>query len=487
MTSSSAVHRQERVAKEEAEGQARATASNRATQRVEASVMALRREQKQGAQSVLTMQNTLSDLQSAQLPSRLSDMEAEIAALKAKIAAQAQQQQQQQQQQVPAPGRQVPAPAPPLAPFPGAAAAARPPSMTGPRPPAGPHPSNTAALAGAASAPATASAPQPSSAPASQPTRLISPRPPSLQQSLAAAPAFSVPSSQLSIPFQLLMPPVSSSHLAPPHTSLLVRKQAMAPSVEKQPHAAAAPGTEHAQPSSAAQEAAAKLKEAVSAGSKPAIEATTSQPDATARRFAANSSGMSSGLQANAMSMSALVESSGRPSAPSALAFGPPVIPNSFDEDMTGLGRRARQVNNFNTLNRCHLSVRQIRKECWFLYYPPTGFVNHGSFGNLWSSGLLKIVACVQEALQLFMCMDPVFVCGVCEVAFANEEGLLWHLNSTKHQDAVSLHLSNSECTSQPSSSSAISKGFTLCGANVLDELRLRFSSKAVVGCHISV
>ena len=477
MTSSSAVHPQERVAKEEAEGQARAAASNRATQRVEASVMALRREQKQGAQSVLTMQNTLSDLQSAQLPSRLSDMEAEIAALKAKIAAQAQ---QQQQQQVPAPGRQVPAPAPPLAPFPGVAAAAR------PRPPAGPHPSNTAAL-GAASAPAAASAPQPTSAPASQPTRLISPRPPSLQQSLAAAPAFSMPSSQLSIPFQLLMPTVASPQLAPPHTSLLLRKQAMAPTVEKQPHAAAAPGTEHAQPSSAALEAAAKLREAVSAGSKPAIEATASQPDATARRFAANSSGMSSGLQANAMSMSALVESSGRPSAPSALAFGPPVIPNSFDEDMTGLGRRARQVNNSNTLNRCHLSVRQIRKECWFLYYPPTGFVNHGSFGNLWSSGLLKIVACVQEALQLFMCMNPVFVCGVCEVAFANEEGLLWHLNSTKHQDAVSLHLSNSECTSQPSSSSAISKGFTLCGANVLDELRLRFSSKAVVGCHISV
>lgn len=58
-------------------------------------------------------------------------------------------------------------------------------------------------------------------------------------------------------------------------------------------------------------------------------------------------------------------------------------------------------------------------------------------------------VTCVQEALELFICMDPVFVCGVCEVAFASEEGFLWHLNSTKHQDAVSLHASNGECTSQ--------------------------------------
>ncbi len=335
------VWRQERVAKEEAEGQARAAASNRATQRVEASVVSLRREQKQSAQTVLTMQNTLSDLQSAQLPSRLSDMEAEIAALKAKIAAQAQQ--QQQQQQVPAAGRHVPAPAPPIAPFPGVAIAARPLAPAGPRPPTAPHPADAAALA-ATPAPAAALALQPTSVPAGQPARLLSAWPPPLQHSVAAAPTFSVAPSQLSIPFQLLMPTGSSAQLVPPHSSAaapLLSKQAVSASNEKQASATASPSTQHAQPSGAAQELAAKLREAASAGSKPAMAATTLQPDPAARRFAANSNATSSGPQPNATLQSSLAESSGRPSTLSA----PPFTINLSNLDDTGEGRRARQVN----------------------------------------------------------------------------------------------------------------------------------------------
>ena len=259
------------MAKEETEGQARAAASRAATQRVDANITALRREQKQSAQSVQSMQNELGSLQTAQMPARLSDMEAEIAALKAQIAAQSRPEQQQPSAAV----RHVPAPAPPTGPFPVA------PRPLDPRPLMALHPSAAAPVRALASAPAAVSA-----ATAAQPGKMIgSSWPPSQQQhrsptSLSAVPPFSATAPQLSIPFQLLMPtPAASAQvlttLPPPQSmrvpasSSMQAPPAAQPSSGQQQSAVAHPAGGQKQPASG--------QDGASAGSKPATPVPAQQ------------------------------------------------------------------------------------------------------------------------------------------------------------------------------------------------------------------
>jgi hypothetical protein len=79
---------QDRIAKEEAEGQAGSRALQRVEASLSASLSATRKEQRQNTVSLQSMQGQLASLRDARVPDRLSKLEAEIAAIKATLALQ---------------------------------------------------------------------------------------------------------------------------------------------------------------------------------------------------------------------------------------------------------------------------------------------------------------------------------------------------------------------------------------------------------------
>jgi hypothetical protein len=396
---------QDRVTKEEAEGQARAAGSNRASQRVEATVTALRREQKQSAQSVQSVQNELGSLQAAQLPTRLSDVEAESAALKAeiaaltaKIAAQEQQQQQQKQhQQVPVAVRHVPAPAPPTAPFPGAAAA-------GPRPPAVPHPTALAALNAATSAASAVLAAAPAAQSGNPATKIGTTWPPSLQQrqsppALSAVLAFGAAGSQLPIQFQLLMPTPGATaaalgSLPPPQaisqpTGSTQAAQAAQTSAGAQPSAAAKPSGDQKHAGAAQESTAAQKQSVASVGGKPSTPVLARQGLAEFGVVAKLGAGNPSVQPAQGAAAAA--SSSPAVSAPASTVLWQPSITSFLQRPAAG----SQQANN---------KSRQERQ---------ASHLHRPSQHSLIREGFLALLVpfsfCAKAALQL-VCQTKVFV-----------------------------------------------------------------------------
>lgn len=464
---------QERMTKEEAEGQARAAASNRATQRVEATVTALRREQKQSAQSVQSVQNELGSLQAAQLPTRLSDVEAESAALKAEIAAltakiaaqeQQQQQQQKQQQQVPVAARHVPAPAPPTAPFPGAAA-------PGPRPPAVPHPMALAALNAATSAASAVLAAAPAAQSGNPATKIGTTWPPSLQQrqsppELSAVPAFCAAGSQLPIQFQLLMPTPGATaaalgSLPPPQamsqpTGSTQAAQAAQTSAGAQPSAAAKPSGDQKHAGAAQESTAAQKQSVASVGGKPSTPVLARQGltefGVVAKLGAGNPSVQPAQGAAAAASSSPAV------SAPASTVLLQPGITSFLQRPAAG----SQQANNKSRQERqaSHLhrpSQHSLIREGFLALLVPFSFrakaalqlgvpdesvchiCAHGPctlHGSYLKTPLLCLQVDVDRAERDLhgLWRDT---CGACEAAFGFEEAFLLHLNSKEHREIL--------------------------------------------------